>query len=382
MAGMIVSIVLGIQTAFIIATIFPAIKSIPMLIKSVRMLIGNRVYFQKGCISLLLLFNGFYPITAQNDSLREQFLPPGKLVDIGGWRLHIHGDGGTIKEGPTVILEAGAGDFSFDWSLVQPKVATFARVYSYDRAGHAWSDMGPKPHTMHQTVYNLHTLLEKADVPGPYVLIGASHGGFLVRLFAQQYPNEVAGIVLVDVGDENSPLYINGKTLQPNIDAQGIPIPPAKTSVTKSDNELTDEAEKFIRNILAQQGLPRSTLDFPYNRLSESVQKIRLWAVSQMKFYAVNDNSFYLEEAALMFKERQKKKYMFDHIPVFILTRGVPYEQDRITNQKQLLELSHNSKQIIAKKSGHHIQLEDPELVIDAIRQVIEAINKKEKLRD
>ena len=70
--------------------------------------------------------------------------PPGKLVDIGGWQLHLHGQG-TEKKGPTVILEAGTGDFSFDWSLVQPEVAKFSPVYAYDRAGAAWSDMGPNP---------------------------------------------------------------------------------------------------------------------------------------------------------------------------------------------------------------------------------------------
>jgi pimeloyl-ACP methyl ester carboxylesterase len=132
---------------------------------------------------LILLIIVSSTANAQTDTA-FQYPPLGKLVDIGGWQLHLDGQGAD-KKGPAVILEAGAGDFSFDWSLVQPEVAKFARVYSYDRVGHAWSDMGPKPRTMHQTVYNLHALLQKANVPPPYILVGASYGGFLVRLFAQ-----------------------------------------------------------------------------------------------------------------------------------------------------------------------------------------------------
>jgi pimeloyl-ACP methyl ester carboxylesterase len=175
--------------------------------------------------------------SAQTDTT-IRFKPLGKLVDLGGWHLHLYGEG-TDKKGPIVILEAGVGDFSFDWSLVQPEVAKFARVYSYDRAGYAWSEMGPKPHTMHQDVYNLHTLLQKANVPAPYILVGASHGALLVRIFAELYPEEVAGIVLVDGGYEDYQMFINGKTLQPSIDAKGIPIPQVKTFALSSDNELT-----------------------------------------------------------------------------------------------------------------------------------------------
>src|SRR5438105_1490520 len=90
------------------------------------------------------------------------FPPPGRLVDVGGWRLHLNCTGTPDKSQPTVVLEAGIGDFSVEWSLVQPDVARFARVCSYDRAGDGWSDLGPHPRTMHQIVYELHTLLDKA----------------------------------------------------------------------------------------------------------------------------------------------------------------------------------------------------------------------------
>src|ERR1044071_10040364 len=109
--------------------------------------------------------------------------PPGRLIDLGGWRLHLNCSGQANSSRATVILEAGAGDFSVDWSLVQPLVAPFTRVCSYDRAGAGWSDLGPRPRTMRQQVWELHALLEKAGATPPFVLVGHSYGGWLARLF-------------------------------------------------------------------------------------------------------------------------------------------------------------------------------------------------------
>jgi len=303
----------------------------------------------------------------------------GKLVDIGGWKLNLNGQG-TGKKGPSVILEAGVGDFSFDWSLIQPEVAKFARVYSYDRAGYAWSDMGPKPHTMHQDVYNLHTLLQKSNVPKPYLLVGASYGAFLVRLFTQEYPGEVAGIILVDGGYEDYPMFINGKKLQPSIDAKRISIPPVKTIARDTDNVLNPETKKFIQDMLTQQGFPPTQLDSPYLKLPPDIQKIRLWAIGQINYYAVNDNNYYIEEAASLLNARKKHPYMFNEKPLIVLTQGISNDTDRINKQKELLSLSHNSKQIVDKKSGHHMQLEDPDLLVAAIKEVIETINEHKNL--
>src|ERR1041384_6815725 len=145
--------------------------------------------FQTGV--LLSLHAG--KVWAQNESTPPPFPPPGRLVDVGGWRLHLNCTGEARASQPTVILEAGKGDFSVEWSLVQPGVAKFARVCSYDRAGDGWSELGPYPRTFHQIVYELHTLLDKAGVKPPFVLVGQSYGGWLVRLYAFTYPAEVAG---------------------------------------------------------------------------------------------------------------------------------------------------------------------------------------------
>src|SRR5205085_2610511 len=121
--------------------------------------------------------------------------PPGRLVEAGGHRLHLNVMG---RGRPVVVLEAGAGSFSFEWSLVQPEVAKFTQVVAYDRAGYAWSDPGPKPRTMRQIAWELHTALENAGLEGPTVLVGASLGGLTARVYADQYPKEVVGMVFVD----------------------------------------------------------------------------------------------------------------------------------------------------------------------------------------
>lgn len=322
----------------------------------------------------------YVPVLKAQSDTSFRFQPLGKLVDVGGWKLHIISQG-AVQKGPAVILEAGIGDFSFDWSLVQPQVAKFAPVYSYDRAGSAWSEMGPKPHTMHQDVYNLHALLKKANISGPYILVGASHGGLLVRLFAIEFPSEVTGMVLVDGGYEDNTMFINGKKVKPSTDAKGIPIPAVKIVARDSDNVLKPEAQKFLKNILTQRGFPHTLLDTPYKRLPLHIQQIRLWAIQQLTYFAVNDNDYYIEEAALLFSERKRHPYTLNEKPLIILTQGITNDTGRINRNKELLTLSHNSKQIVDTKSGHHIQLEDPDLVVAAIRQVFDAVNNHTKLK-
>lgn len=125
---------------------------------------------------------------------------PGRLVDVGGFRLHIHCTG---AGNPTVVLDAGLGGSSLDWSLVQPTLTTTTRVCAYDRAGMGWSDPSRTPRTPSNIADELHTLLVKANIAGPYVLVAHSLAGKSARLFAHRHRNEVAGLVLVDTRSEH-----------------------------------------------------------------------------------------------------------------------------------------------------------------------------------
>ena len=120
---------------------------------------------------------------------------PGELVDVGGHRLHLHCTG---SGSPTVVLEPGLGGASSDLGWVQPAVARDSRVCVYDRAGRGWSDAAEGPQDAGQIAADLHTLLKRAEVSGPYVLAGHSFGGLYVQTFAANYPGQVAGLVLLD----------------------------------------------------------------------------------------------------------------------------------------------------------------------------------------
>jgi pimeloyl-ACP methyl ester carboxylesterase len=126
--------------------------------------------------------------------------PPGHLVDIGGYRLHLWCTG---NGAPAVILDTGLGGSSADWGFVQPDIAQFTRVCSYDRAGMGYSDSGPSPRTARRIASELADLLARSGIAGPVVLVGASIGGFNVRVFASDHPDRAAGLVLVDASHED-----------------------------------------------------------------------------------------------------------------------------------------------------------------------------------
>jgi pimeloyl-ACP methyl ester carboxylesterase len=123
------------------------------------------------------------------------FPPPGQMIDVGGHQLHISCTG---QGRPTVILETGLAAESGAWALVQPAVASMTRTCSYDRAGMGWSQTGPEPRDARHIATELHTLLQAAALPGPYVLVGHSNGSLYTHMYAGLFPDEVAGMVLAD----------------------------------------------------------------------------------------------------------------------------------------------------------------------------------------
>jgi pimeloyl-ACP methyl ester carboxylesterase len=121
--------------------------------------------------------------------------PPGEMVDVGGYSLHINCVGGG---GPTVVLDAGTGETSADWVLVQREVSRSTRVCAYDRAGMGWSEIGPEPRDARRISGELHAVLEGAGIDGPFVLAGHSFGGLYAQTYAARYPKEVAGVALIE----------------------------------------------------------------------------------------------------------------------------------------------------------------------------------------
>jgi pimeloyl-ACP methyl ester carboxylesterase len=161
-----------------------------------------RKWFLAGFLLGLL---GLVAARRERNAVRAFFanpVMPGKMVDLGGYRVYVHSQGEKQPGQPTVVLLSGHGDWSHCWRKVAPEIARFARVVAYDRPGFGWSDPGPYPRTPEKLVSELHRTLEAAGESGPYLLVGHSMGAALSRLFHRRYPGEVQGMVWVDSGHE------------------------------------------------------------------------------------------------------------------------------------------------------------------------------------
>jgi pimeloyl-ACP methyl ester carboxylesterase len=296
------------------------------------------------------------------------------LVDVGGRKLHaiIVGEGS-----PAVVMISGMGDFAVDWARVQPEVGKFTRAVAYDRAGDAWSASAPGAAGLglRAQANDLHALLAGAKVAPPYVLVGHSWGGPIARVYAAKHAAEVAGMVLIDSTHEDSLLWINGKVLRPRLAAAEEwralwkpPPPDAKPMPMRSR--------------------PPTKLDAPFDKLPADMQKLRLWAMGKQVFQAVD---FRVELQALHDVGGTGDSPLGDR-PLIVLMRSLPetdnekgwtveqQEQDHKRLQAALARLSRNSRQLVVEKSGHHIQLDQPEAVVDAVRRVVTAVREKKEL--
>ena len=310
--------------------------------------------------------------------------PPGRLIDVGGWRLHLNCTGQVRSSQPTIILEAGVGDFSVEWSLVQPGVAKFARVCSYDRAGDGWSELGPHPRTFRQIVFELHTLLAKGDVKSPLVLVGHSYGGWLVRLYTSTYPADVAGMVLVEAGaDDPWRMVGNGKTVHSSELVKGVPIPSVQAA---NPLRLADIPPQALRQMqaAAQQATAHAN-EPPREKLPPDAQRMRQWALARVEHVAAAVNPLEIEELAALRAERLRSQHALDDRPLIVLTRGVAeengpnaraLEQEHRQDHAAIATMSRRGKLVVAAHSGHHIQIDEPELVIQAIRDVLAALRQ------
>jgi len=295
--------------------------------------------------------------------------PNGKLVDIGGYKLHIDIKG---KGSPAVVMIAGSQAFSFDWSLVMPEIAKVTQVCTYDRPALAWSDPGPLPRTFEQDIYELHTLLQKSGIKPPYILVGHSLGGIIARLFEKKYSGEVRGLVLVDATSEDATLFMNGKIQRLRTLSQNRTIPPIKT---RPDTLTKIPSMKDMEEMWRMMGREPKT-EPPFNRLPKKFQEQRIWAMRQPKYLIADDGNYWADQFAAMYAD---SAYSLGNKPVYVLSGGRDaFSKDtdstmkaiwleKLEQKEKMANLSTNSKHIITTKSGHEIHLDEPELVINAI---------------
>lgn len=301
------------------------------------------------------------------------------LVDAGGHKLHmdIQGAGSHV-----VIFENGSGDFSFIWSLVQPKIAKLTKTVSYNRAGYACSEQGPLPRTSRQICYELHMALKNAGIHPPYILVGQSFGGFIVRAFARYYSNEVAGMILVEAVQEDQKIFMGGDTLMRIRDfGKNRIAPEVQTFFIPSPDTSTTSLTMSIDT------------DPLFKRFPENIQKRQMWAQSQPQYIpAVQaEMDWSPEDVSNLYQHRNAKEYLLGDMPLIVMTRGkggfegrkdsLQLEKERLAAQEQLVHLSSNSKHVIDMNSGHNIHVEDPGAVIAAIEEVLIAVKNGARLK-
>jgi pimeloyl-ACP methyl ester carboxylesterase len=300
---------------------------------------------------------------------RALYPPPGRRLDIGGAKLHIREMGAGA---PTVVLEAGIAGSCLSWSLVQPEVARFAKVCSYDRAGLGWSDAISGPRTPPRLVEELRALLKAAGVQPPYVLVGHSFGGLIIRAFAARYPSEVAGLVMVDPLDpaEWRPLTPDKRaTLTRGLRLSRHGRLLAHVGVVRLSIALVAKGSALVPRLAARISAGGgATLT---DRLSGEIRKLprEAWPLvanhwRQPKCYAAMTHHLDALPAGL------------DEIiaapPVNTPTILITGARSAGSANVRAADISSNLTHIIAAHSGHWVQLDEPAVVIEAIRALVE----------
>jgi len=323
-------------------------------------------------LAAALLGTLFQALGARRD--RKHFPPPGRLVDVGGHRLHLLESGSSDL---TIVFEAGLMSTVLSWSNLQRELAQSYRVISYDRAGLGWSDLGPMPRTADRIVDELHALLQEAAIAPPYILVGHSFGGLTMPLFAARFPDETAGMVLVDpvVPAEWNPPSEHARKLT-RIGAQvcrraallsriGLIRFVAFLLTTRAAKVAAHLVRLISRGAPAESGSVSSPW-FAALPANERTMASVFWV--QEKFaQTIASQLENLPVSAAQIAERDSVRDK----PVVILSARTAPERRREEHAAAAARAPLGSH-VIAEKSNHWIMQDEPELVIRAIERVVE----------
>lgn len=292
--------------------------------------------------------------------------PPGKLLDVGSHHIHLY----SLGEGtPVVVLENGAGESILSWWDVQSEIAKFTQVVSYDRSGLGWSERGGNPRTGANVVQELHTVLTTAKLPPPYILVGHSMGGVHIRMFRQAYPELVAGMIMVDSSHEQQ--VSRFKQYVPAVDA------------------ASDAYLEKMRELLTK----------PYDEFTAIVDEMwPLTAFAPELAALMRDRrrpetlSTQLEEYAMSLEILdQPDGFQSDlgDLPLRVLTQTTPINEENVSAedaalmlkvfqelQTEIAKRSTRGTQTLVANSGHYIQRDQPQIVIDTVREMVELVRQ------
>ncbi len=313
------------------------------------------------CFVVAILLAGFIYQTVGKLRDRGRFPAPGCLLTIGGQTFHVVEKG----SGPTVVLESGIASTSIAWLKVQAELSKCARVIAYDRAGLGWSSRPHTPRTLENVVDELHALLHRIEARQPFVLVGHSYGGLVVRLFSKLHPDEVAGIVLVDPVDARD-WYPMAESQRPRL-ARGVMLSRrgallARIGLVRFALALLISGSRRLPRLISRwsAGQGASVTE----RITGEVRKLppEVWPMICMHwsdekcFTAMAE---YLERLPLSAKTAEEAGWPTG-IPIIALIAAGTTPN-----------FPEGAVRCVATRSGHWIQLDEPELVVETIRELL-----------
>ena len=275
----------------------------------------------------------------------ERNPPPGEMVVVGGRQIHLLCQG---QGSPAVILESGIPGTSLGWTSVMEDIALFTKVCAYDRAGYGWSQSGQQPRTVSNITGELRELLRTAQVGSPYVLAGHSFGGLIVQVYAGQFPDEVAGMVLVD-------------SAHPEL-------------ARRSEHLERMGGVAFRLKLLAPLGIARLMIDPPSGNPESRPSSVRAMEkellATTRSFRALASEMEGLRESLRQAAEHPPR---LGRKPLVVLTEGQRKMEFWHEMQKQFTELSDSSEWQVVTGAGHFIHQDKPDIVVDAVSRVVES---------
>jgi pimeloyl-ACP methyl ester carboxylesterase len=298
---------------------------------------------------------------------------PGRLVSLGTHRLHLHRTG---SGSPAVVFDAALGGSSLSWTFIQPAIAGFTTACAYDRAGFGWSDAGPMPRTIGRIAAELHELLSAAAVPPPYVLVGHSFGGLAIRAYASAHPEDVAGLVFVDPAhpeEWRQPSAGDRERLERGVALCRRGVFAAKLGIASLVGRLASAGALDLARGLAA-AVSRRTLHrqdeqilAPITRLPMDVRAVLRWMWTQPRYFeALGSQIEHIcsgaSEAGL------EPDYGSRPLVTISATHVSPA---RRALQDALASRSTRGRHVTAVASGHWIPIDEPQIVVESIRQVV-----------
>lgn len=294
----------------------------------------------------------------------------GERIDVGDYRIHVTDRG---QGGPAVVILHGAGDCSYSWIHIGKETAQCTRVVTYDRAGMGASDPGPALTASH-AVQELHTLLSKAGIPGPYVLAGHSLGGLIARLYALEHPDQVAGLVLLDSTHE---FLKDDVKFKQGFEAIGVMIRIMKFLSTFGIPRLMGN----VFGVIPMFGSERS-----YYRQQLSTEEYKMWKSMVYRIFAGDaarsefKGAWDLIAAASDRMPNSAHPPQFADLPIAVLNNP-GYGEGWTAMQKELASRSTNNTHRTSDRKGHSLQMPRPEYVVEAIGHVVEQARRREARR-